>query len=149
MRFGFREGLKVAIAPVLTDAPIIAVSVLLGRQLARFEPALGILTLLGAAFLVYLATDSFRAGGADVDDETVHPRSIRKGFMANLLNHHPYLFWLVIGAPTLLKAWTASVLAAVLFVIGFYLCLVGSKVLIAWLVARWRGLALSACVWTV
>ena len=59
--------------------------------------------------------------------------------MANLLNPHPYLFWFVIGAPTLLKAWTASVLAAVLFILGLYVCLVGSKILIAWLVARSRG----------
>ncbi len=59
--------------------------------------------------------------------------------MANLLNPHPYLFWFVIGAPTLLKAWDVGVVAAVLFLIGLYVCLVGSKVLIAWLVARSRG----------
>ena len=30
-------------------------------------------------------------------------------------------------------------MAAVLFLIGLYVCLVGSKILIAWLVARSRG----------
>ena len=58
--------------------------------------------------------------------------------MANLLNPHPYLGWFVIGAPMLLKAWTVSVLAAVVFIVGLYVCLVGSKILIAWLVARSR-----------
>jgi len=139
IRFGFLDGLSVAIAPLLTDAPTIALSALLVGQLAQFESVLGVITLLGAAFLIYLAVESFRVRGVDVADEDVQPRSIRKGFMANLLNPHPYLFWLVIGAPTLLKAWTAGVLAAVLFLIGLYLCLVGSKILIAWPVARSRG----------
>ena len=133
VRFGFRDGLKVAIAPLLTDGPIIVLSVLLIGQLARFEWVLGIITLFGAAFLIYLAIESFRVRGVEVADERVPPRSVRKGFMVNLLNPHPYLFWFVVGAPTLLKAWTASVLAAVLFVIGLYVCLVGSKILIAWL----------------
>jgi threonine/homoserine/homoserine lactone efflux protein len=139
IRFGFFDGLKVAIAPLLTDAPIIVLSVVLVGQLAQFESVLGVITLVGAAFLIYLAVESFRVRGIEMADETVRPRSIRKGFMANLLNPHPYLFWFVIGAPTLLKAWTASVLAAVLFIIGLYVCLVGSKILIAWLVARSRG----------
>ena len=77
-------------------------------------------------------------GRGSFTDESVQPRSMRKGLMANLLNPHPYLFWFVIGAPTLLKAWTTSLLAAVLFLIGLYVCLVGSKILIAWLVARSR-----------
>ena len=42
VRYGFFDGLKVAIAPLLTDAPIIALSVLLVGQLAKFESVLGI-----------------------------------------------------------------------------------------------------------
>ena len=41
LRFGIFEGIKVAIAPALTDAPIILVAVLLVGQLSRFEPVLG------------------------------------------------------------------------------------------------------------
>ncbi len=138
VRFGFLDGMKVAIAPLLSDAPIIFLSVLLVGQLVRFESVLGIITLFGAAFLIYLAIESLRVSGVEIADENVEPRSIRKGVMTNLLNPHPYLFWFVIGAPTLLKAWTASRVAAVLFTIGLYVCLVGSKLLIAWLVARSR-----------
>ena len=36
-----------------------------------------------------------------------------------------------------------SVLETVLFIIGPYVCLVGSKILIAWLVARSRGFTQS------
>lgn len=143
VRFGFLDGLKTAIAPLLTDAPIIILSVLLVGQLARFEPVLGIITLLGAAFLIYLAVESLSVRGVEIADENVEPRSIRKGFVTNLLNPHPYMFWFVIGAPTLLKAWGQGVPAAVLFITGLYVCLIGAKILIAWLVARSRGFLMS------
>lgn len=50
-------------------------------------------------------------------------------------------------SPSALARWrvvhacrvTASVIAAALFIAGLYVCLVGSKILIAWLVARSRG----------
>jgi threonine/homoserine/homoserine lactone efflux protein len=139
LRFGLADGIKVAIAPLLTDAPIIALSVVLMGQLARAEPVLGGVTLLGACFLAYLAIESLKVRGVELDRQRIEARSFRKGVLANLLNPHPYLFWFVIGAPTLLKAVSASGAAAVLFILGFYVCLVGAKVLVAWLVARSRS----------
>ena len=139
VRFGLRDGIKIAIAPLLTDAPIIVAAIVLVGRLARFEPVLGVITLLGAAFLFYLAVESIRIRGVEVAGQEVEPHSIRKGFMVNLLNPHPYLFWFVIGAPTLLKAAKESVLAAVLFVVGLYVCLIGAKILVACLVARSRS----------
>jgi len=139
LRFGLADGIKVAIAPLLTDAPIIAVALVLMGQLARVEPVIGVVTLMGAAFLVYLAAESFRVRGVELPDDMIEPRSLRRGFMVNLLNPHPYLFWFVIGTPTLLKAASTSVFGAVLFVVGLYACLVGAKILVAWLVARSRS----------
>jgi threonine/homoserine/homoserine lactone efflux protein len=143
LRFGPKEGIKVAIAPLLTDAPIIALAVLLVGQLARFEAVLGWLTLLGAAFLLFLAVESFRVRGVEINEGTVGPRSIRKGFLVNLLNPHPYLFWIMVGAPTLLKALGVGVFAAVLFLLGLYGCLVGAKVVVALLAGRSRSLLRS------
>jgi len=139
LRFGLADGVKVAIAPLLTDGPIIALSLLAVGQLARIEPALGAITLLGAAFLIYLAVESFKARAIELHEQRLEPRSLRKGFLVNLLNPHPYLFWLVIGAPTLLKAANIGMVAAALFVVGLYACLIGAKVLVAWLVARSRS----------
>jgi threonine/homoserine/homoserine lactone efflux protein len=143
MRHGFLDGLKVAISPFITDGPIIAVSALLVGQLARFEPVLGAVTLLGAAFLTHLAIDTFRARALEFDDVNVEPRSITKGILANALNPHPYLFWLVIGAPTLLQATADTLMPAIVFLVGFYTCLVGAKIVIAWLVARSRSFLTS------
>ena len=138
IRFGVFDGIKVAIAPALTDAPIILVAVLLMGQLGRFEPILGIISLLGAAFLLYLAFESFRIRGIEIDEAQVEPRSIGKGFMANLLNPHPYLFWFVIGAPKLIEAAEISWMTAFSFIAGLYVCLIGAKILVAFLVGRSR-----------
>jgi threonine/homoserine/homoserine lactone efflux protein len=139
LRFGLGDGVKVAIAPLLTDAPIIVVSVVLVGQLAKVEPVLGFVTLLGALFLGYLAMESFGVRGVELGQEGAAAHSLKKGFIANLLNPHPYLFWFVIGAPTLLKAASAGIATAVAFLLGMYVCLVGAKVLVAWLVARSRS----------
>lgn len=143
LRFGVLDGMKVAIAPALTDAPIILVAVLLVGQLAKFEPVLGIISILGAVFLFYLAFESFRVRGIEIDETDVEPRSIGKGFMANLLNPHPYLFWFVIGAPKLLEAAAISWITAVAFLAGLYVCLIGAKILVAFLVGRSRSFLTS------
>ncbi len=139
LRFGAREGIKIAIAPALSDAPIVLVAVLLMGQLARFEPVLGIISLLGAAFLLYLAFESLRVRGIEIDDSHVEPHSIRKGFVTNVLNPHPYLFWFIIGAPKLIEAAESSWMTAVAFISGLYVCLIGAKILVAFLVGRSRG----------
>ena len=139
LRFGVLDGIKVAIAPALTDAPIIFVAVLLVGQLARFEPVLGVISLLGAAFLLYLAVESLRVRELKIDETKVEPRSISKGFVVNILNPHPYLFWFVIGAPKLIEAAAVSWMTAVAFLAGLYVCLIGAKILVATLVGRSRS----------
>ncbi len=139
LRFGVMDGIKVAIAPALTDAPIIFAAVLLVGQLVKFEPFLGVISILGAAFLLYLAFESFRVRGIEINETDVEPRSISKGFMANLLNPHPYLFWFVIGAPKLIDASQHSWITAVSFIVGLYVCLIGAKILVAFLVGRSRA----------
>ena len=143
LRFGSLDGIKVAIAPALTDAPIILVAVLLVGQLAAFEAVLGVISLLGAVFLLYLSFESFRVRGIEIDDTEVEPRSISKGFMANLLNPHPYMFWFVIGAPKLIEASEINWITAVAFIVGLYVCLIGAKILVALLVGRSRKFLMS------
>lgn len=139
LRYGVLEGVKVAIAPALTDAPIIFVSVLFVSQMARFSAALGLISLAGAAFLLHLAVESFRIKGVSAIGLEDRPKSIRRGFFANLLNPHPFLFWFTVGARELLEAWQAHWLHAFAFLLGLYVCLIGAKVLVAWLVAKTRG----------
>jgi threonine/homoserine/homoserine lactone efflux protein len=59
--------------------------------------------------------------------------------VANALNPHPYLFWATIGGPALVSGWRISPWYALAFLVPFYALLVGSKMLVAWLVSRQVG----------
>lgn len=137
---GVRQGIKVAFAPLITDLPIIAVSLLMLGQLADSRPVLGAIGLAGGVFVAWLAWGSLRAGLPRADGASVGAGALRKGALTNALSPHPYVFWLSVGAPTILRAWERSPLAAVGFVAGFLGCLVGAKVVLAVVTGRSRRL---------
>jgi threonine/homoserine/homoserine lactone efflux protein len=136
IRHGVREGIRVAAAPLLTDLPIILVSTLVLSKVAGYARLLGAVSLAGTAFLAYMSYETFRARRLEPSASDAGPRSLRRGALVNALSPHPYLFWLTVGAPMILKGWKTSSAAAVLFVAGFTGCLVGSKVALAVLAGR-------------
>jgi threonine/homoserine/homoserine lactone efflux protein len=138
VRHGTREGLKVAAAPLITDAPIVIGSVLVLSQLSSSDGILGLIALAGGLFVAYLAVESIRTTRIAAADGT-EPRSWRQGAMVNALSPHPYLFWITVGAPILVSAAAAGPAGPVAFLIGFYACLVGSKVAVAAAVGASRG----------
>lgn len=144
LRAGARAGVTVAIAPIVTDVPIVGICVLLMGTVRGSTPALGVVTAIGAAFVAYLAWDTARAElpanlGADGSAGAARG-SLLRGAIVNAVNPHPWLFWLAVGAPTLLGAWTSGgALGAGSFLAGFYGTLVGSKVGIALVLGRARG----------
>ncbi len=138
LRYGIREGAKAAMAPLITDLPIILVSVLVMRSLSESRTALGFISMAGGLFVIYLACECFRTTRLDMDDSKVGPQSLGRGAAVNALNPHPYLFWLTVGGPSVIRAWAESPLWAVAFVAVFTGCIVGSKVLIAAVVGRSR-----------
>ena len=140
LRHGAREGCKIALTPLFTDTPIILVALVLAARLAELRPLLGIVSLAGGVFVLYLAWDSLRPRRAEVDAAAERPGSWLKGILTNLLSPHPWLFWLTVGAVILAKAIAQGWLVAAAFLFGFYLLLVGSKVGIALLAGRSRDL---------
>ncbi|NDD64754.1 MAG: LysE family translocator [Acidobacteria bacterium] len=144
LRFGVREGLKISLAPLLSDLPILLVSWALLSRVAGFDRLLGLVSIAGAIFLLLIAVESWRAepstgpstGSSAVQSDAGLPRSLSRGILANMLNPHPWLFWLTVGAPTLVTA--GGWLNAVAFVTGFYLCLVGAKLIVAAVVGHYR-----------
>lgn len=136
---GFGAGLRVALAPLITDAPIILLSVLVLRTLPEIWLALmglvggSLVVTFGVRYLRYRERDtsqSRRQGGDPLD--LVH------GALVNILNPHPWIFWVTVQGPILLAGWRQNPTAGVGFVAAFYFAIVGSKVAIAWLVARGR-----------
>jgi threonine/homoserine/homoserine lactone efflux protein len=140
LRHGAREGCKIALTPLVTDAPIIVLALFVATRLAKVHSWLGMVSIAGGAFVLYLAWDCFRSVRVRVEAPAAHPGSWFKGILTNLLNPHPWFFWLTVGAATLGKAMAQSWLAALAFLAGFYLLLVGSNVTVALLAGRSRNL---------
>jgi len=113
LRHGPHEGCKIALTPLVSDAPIIAEALVVAAKLAQLRPLLGVVSLAGAAFVLYLAWDSFRPLGPGAEAPPKPPRSWFKGIFTNLLSPHPWLFWLTVGAAILAKAIAESWLVGV------------------------------------
>lgn len=141
LKHGPQEGIKIALSPLITDIPIVALAVFGLSRVSGHMPLMGFISLLGGLFSAYLGYDSLMFKGADpVDPDTGSPQSLRMGVIANLLNPSPYLFWVSIGAPLMVDAWRTQPAAAVAFISAFYALLVGSKAFIALTVGKSRGI---------
>lgn len=125
------SGIRVALAPLITDLPIILVMLFIVNELSSMQPVLGLISLLGGCFVFYLGYRNIRLKGLQLDLQPRHSKSLLKGILANSLSPHPYLFWFSVGGPIVIKAMDTSVLAPYLFVLSFYALLVGSKIVLA------------------
>ncbi len=124
---GWRATLPGALAPLVTDGPIVIATLLI---LNRIPPwYLNGLRLLGGLFVLYLAwriLRLLRAAGPTLSASAQAARqSFRQALGIQLLNPNPYLLWGLVGGPIVLAAWRqVSPPAGMSFVIGFYLVFV-------------------------
>lgn len=145
---GLRAGYLVALAPLLSDAPIVVAALLL---IGRLPPgALHWLAIGGGLFVIYLGVETVRSAwsmqidpGANTAaaNATAQPwHVLRQAVMTNVLNPHPYLFWSTVGANMLARLTQSSgVIAAGLFLASFYALLIGAKLTLAFLVYQGRS----------
>ena len=143
LKHGKKEGILIAVAPLVTDLPIVFVSVLILAKLSSSHLVLGIISIAGALFIGYLAYESITVKTSALHIRTVNPRSLRKAVITNFLSPHPYLFWIAVGAPIALKAYRENIFSAIFFIGGFYLLLVGSKIITALLIDKSRDILRS------
>lgn len=142
LRHDIKSGIKVALAPIITDLPIIILSIFILSALSDFHGMVGIISLAGSFFILFMGYQCIRTQGVENLKE-LQVKSIAKGVLANALSPHPYLFWLSVGAPMVTRAWGQGIVEALAFIVGFYLFLVGSKILLAILVGRSKTLLTS------
>ena len=128
---GIRSGIKVALAPLVTDLPLIIATVFILARLTHFNHILGIISLIGGCFVGYLGYENIRSQGLGLDDGRQAPRSLTKGVLTNILSPYPYLFWFSVGAPTMVKALQLDRSYALAFICAFYCALVGAKIALA------------------
>ena len=130
---GLLAGIRVALSPLVTDAPIILLCLLVLNSL---PPSFhGIISFIGGLFVIYLGIDGLReARHATLEIKTTNDsgaRDLLRGAMVNALSPHPWIFWLGVGAIKVVDAWKKSSANAFAFLFGFFLLLIGCKVLIA------------------
>lgn len=136
LRGGATSGIRVAFAPLITDAPIVALSWGLAGGLDPGSPWLAALSLAGSLLVAHLALGQWRATLPEPGRGPVS-RSLGRGVAVNLLSPQPWLFWITIGGPLLATASRESLNPALTFLLAFYALLVGTKVLLALLTAHW------------
>ena len=140
MRVGWRRTLPTALAPLISDLPIILLVLLILTRTPDW--LLRIIRIGGGLFLLYLAASylvSFRRGS---QDESIQEQPIRssvfKAALTNLLNPNPYIFWGIVAGPILLSALRQSASLGLSFILGFYGTLIGGFILFITIFATGR-----------
>ncbi len=139
LQHDIKSGVKVALAPIITDLPIVFLTLFVLSKLSDFHTILGVITLMGGVFIAFMGYKSIGTKGVALTLQEVKSKSFTKGALANALSPHPYLFWFSIGAPTMTKAMSLNIGAPLAFIISFYGFLVGSKILMAILIGKSRS----------
>ena len=130
---GRTAGFSVALAPLITDAPIVIGAVVAGSAIA--PDVLAWVGVVGALFVIWLGVEQIRshaeAPGAPVRVGRAGV-AVRRAALTNVLSPHPYLFWAAVGAPLIARFRDDSGATAVaLFLAAFYLLLVATKMALA------------------
>lgn len=140
LRHNIKAGIKIAVAPLLTDLPIIGLTFFFLKKLIDVHIALGSISIIGGFFVFYLGVENFRTKGLTINNYGIKNHSIQKGMFVNIISPYPYIFWLSVGSPIILRASNQGILSTAAFVVSFYILLVGSKIGLAVLVGRSRTL---------
>ncbi len=137
---GWRRTLPSALAPLLSDGPIIAFCLLVLSQVPVWMEQ--VLYGVSGVFILYLAWGAFRAWRAPPvpsGPELEAGLPIGKAVVMNMLSPGPYIFWTLVTGPILVAGWRESPAYGLSFLGGFYFTLVGglaTMVLVFGLAAR-------------
>ena len=143
LKSGKKEGIKVAVSPLISEAPIILFALVILSCAAENSMLMGIISLLGACFLTYLGLSNLKANVKESEDHREKVSSLLEGVTTNLLNPNAYVFWLTIGGPKIIESARANVTASIFFIVGFYMMLVGSKITVAVIVDKSKAFVKS------
>jgi threonine/homoserine/homoserine lactone efflux protein len=120
---GWKRTLPAALAPLVSDVPIIAICLLVLSQvptwLTRF------LYIAGGLFVLYLAYGAFKSW-KNIEMQTSQPestsgQSILKAALTIALSPNLYIFWTLVTGPILIKGWRETPVNGIGFLAGFYL----------------------------
>lgn len=146
LRRGRLAGTTIAIAPLLSDTLIIVASFTVVSRLP--DVAVTWLGLIGGIVVGVFAVETLRSARvadpvslAESGESTGRRYSVPlvvQGFLTNLLNPAPWIFWITAGSALLVTTWRTSPANTVGFLVAFYVTLVGSKIVLVLLMGAAR-----------
>ena len=126
LRKGWKRSLPAAFAPLLSDGPIIALSLLILSQVPPWFQRF--LYIAGGLFVLYLAYGSYKSWkNLDLDQlyrETEIQQSLLQAALINALNPNPYIFWSLVTGPILMNGWREAPVYGMGFIAGFYVTMI-------------------------
>lgn len=144
IRGGWQAGIRTALAPLLTDLPLILLFVFVLSHVPT--AVLHGMSIVGGLFVIYLGYETVKSGRKGSIEEV--PGKVQessehvmlKAVATNLLNPHPYLFWATVGSTLLIQGFAKNGISApVGFLAGFYALLVGVKMVMVLLLSWGRN----------
>ena len=148
---GFKAGFILALTPLITDVVPMLFSALLLDRLG--EVALTLLGIVGGAVVIVVGLRFIRGHSKDTEatpstegqalsDMGKRRQSALAGHViaSTLLNPAPWLFWLVIASPLLLRSWNRSPGEGVVFVCLIFLTNISTATSLAWIASHSRKL---------
>lgn len=122
---GWKRTLPAALAPLISDGPILALCLLVLSQvppwLQRF------LYIAGGLFVLYLAYGAYKTWknfDPTISLETETQHNLLKAALINLLNPNPYIFWSLVTGPILVTGWREAPIYGLGFLAGFYVTMI-------------------------
>ncbi|MDP9823890.1 LysE family transporter [Nocardioides massiliensis] len=141
LRSGVRAGLLTAGVPVLSDALVVVLALTLLRQVP--ERPLAVLGLVGAVLVVAIGVRTVldaRAATLAAGELVREPAwvTLRRAFLVNIVSPHPWVSWLTVLGPLAISYGRDSLSVGAIFVVAFYVGIVGAKAVLALLVGMGR-----------
>ena len=143
LNHGWRRTLPAAFAPLISDGPIILLALLVLNSIPLWWER--VLQTAGGFFLLYLALGTFKAWRVFSSTSSVPTESgsmnLLKAALVNVLNPNPYLGWMLVMGPLLMKAWRQAPVQGIALVVAFYgtIILGGAAIVMLFSTARVLG----------
>ncbi|MCX6132365.1 MAG: LysE family transporter [Ignavibacteriales bacterium] len=143
LHHGWRRTLPAAFAPLVSDGPIILLVLVVLNSIPVWWER--ILQAAGGVFLLYLAFGTFKSWrDFSMKSSPVAESggmSLLKASLVNVLNPNPYLGWMLVMGPLLMKGWREAPAHGIALMIGFYgtIVLGGAAIVILFSSARALG----------
>lgn len=125
---GWKRALPTALAPLVSDGPIILLCVLVLSQVPNWMQRF--LYIVGGLFVLYLAYGSYKAWREfhefQAQPETLAHQGILKAAITNALSPGAYIFWTLVTGPILVRGWREAPINGIGFLLGFYAAMIAS-----------------------